>query len=1083
MLAALVVPLTTIVAQEDNLLDDETVFELSPFEVNTSKDMGYLAHNSVSGTRFAVPIRDLPMSLEVINVEQMSDQGATDFKSAINYTAGVFTSSDEAGSGGGANAAQSRERSPSANAGVGSFSNNAISIRGFNTPFQLRNGFRIGGFIPSAGINLGGITDSVSMERVEVVRGPQSLLYGLSVLSGIANIIPKRPLNEYRVQSKITYGSYDFLRGELDVTGPTFVDGLNYRAFLSSSKSNDRVDFRSREKDYAGFQLEYQPNEVIKIFSEVQYGNQLEEGIGPRTLRDNFDFNEDSNNWYFRNDYGEYVEWATDPNYGDMNKGTVNLGGPDTYYEREEWNYMLDFEIKPLAEHELRLKAGVMGGVQDIEERLMVWRPRTGYNGTLNIHSGLSEGSIDPEAITMFDPDPILSSPDYSHASGVKGYPMEPVSMEGSSFPEDNDYKTSNYWYELHPTEADNLQFRSELSYIVESNWLFDTNARHSFLLGRVDIEDEVDYVEGRSSYSDNVGWQDPDGNAIESPIRRRNVLNYDPIRYEGQPYSTPGQDYRNIKVWFTGHYFAYNGNWFDDKLNVIMGARHDRYDTSELIYEREDWNDVGRRINPNFDPYNPTKLTGINESRSTGHLFDEAQKEETMTMALNYRLNEQFSAFVMHAEGISPNTGLKDGNFDPIDAERTESSEIGIKFELMDGKISGSVSGWIIKRDNVIWRYDYAPRPGLWIGGDEYKTLDPVRQGLLETRGFDPEEPRSYYINKRYLEEAGIRYQSERNVIRDEDGNVVDVEVIEKDDRVGEYQTVSSNSEIGFALVPYEELENSMNAEEGDPKRDLYEAFESAFNDVYQLPEGLDWVAEADVPLLYNWYDMGNNASLQSNNTNVTMSDESKGVDFNVVLTPIENWQWIINYSYIEREVTSGFNLASTIHEGESLGTPYDLWMYHLGREMFADPNEPSSMNQAFDDLSLFFSPEHTAKIWTKYTFREGWLEGLGAGLGLRYSSEATTSIPPIGNRDAILNPYRTPPAPERYVADLMLSYGWEWQNIDWKLQINVYNLTDDRYDSNTVSYTRPDGTTTERRTERYYTPRNMRISLGMQF
>lgn len=1064
--------------------DDNPVFELSPFEVSTSKDMGYLAHNSVSGTRFAVPIRDLPMSLEVINVEQMTDQGATDFKSAIQYTAGVFTSSDAAGSGSGANAAQSRERSPSARAGVGGFTNNAISIRGFNTPFQLRNGFRIGGFIPSANINLGGITDAVSIERVEVVRGPQSLLYGLSVLSGIANIIPKRPMDEPRTQVKFTYGSYDFMRGELDVTGPTLVDGLNYRAFLASSRSDDRVDYRSSAKDYAGFQLEYQPNRALKLFAEVQYGDQLEEGIGPRTLRDNYNLDRNSNNWYFRNDFGEYVEWATDPNYGDMDPATVNLGGPDTYYDREEWNAMFDAELKPFKEHEFRIKTGVMLGTQDIERRYLVWRPRTGNNGTLNIHSGLGQGTIDPGVVTMFDPDPLLSSPDFSHAGDVDPYPMEPVPLEGSTFPEDNDYKTSNYWFELHPTEAENLQVRAELSYIVETGWLFGTNARHSFLLGRVDIQDEVDFIEGRSSYSDNVGWIDENGDSVPTPITRRNVLDFTPIRYAGQPYSPPGQDYRNIKVWFTGHYFAYNGTWFDEKLNVIVGARHDRYDTWEGIYDRVDWNAGGRVLNPEFDPYNPNRITGLNEERSPGYLFDEAQEEETFTFAVNYRINDQFSVFYMQAEGISPNTGLKDGNFDAIKAERTESSELGFKFELLDGKVSGSASAWIIERDNVIWRYDYAPRPGLWIGGDEYKTLDPVQQGLLETRGFDPEEARSYFINRKYLEQVGIRYENERNIIRDENGNVIDIEVIEKDERLGEFQKLTSNPDIGFAFVDYEQIMDSRDLPEGDPGRDLYEAFELAFNELYQLPEGLDWSAEADVPILYNWYDQGNNASLQTNNTNVTMSDESKGFDVNFVLTPIENWQWIINYSYIEREVTSGFQFASTDNsEGEPLGTAYDLWVYHLGRDAYADPTRPESMNSDFDGLSLFFSPQHTAKVWTKYTFQDGGLDGLSIGGGVRYRGEAQTSIPPIGSRDAILNPYRTPPAPERFIVDAMLAYNWEWKGADWRLQVNAYNLLDDTYDANIVTYERPDGTPTQRRTERFYTPTTMRVSLGVTF
>merc|ERR1712232_411197 len=108
------------------------------------------------------------------------------------------------------------------------FQNN-ISIRGYNVPNQQRAGFRIGFIHTNAGLVLGGSTDSITTERTEVVRGPQSLLYGINVLSGVTNIEPKRPQSEFYGTASVMAGSDNQIRATLDVTGPLIEDKLSYR--------------------------------------------------------------------------------------------------------------------------------------------------------------------------------------------------------------------------------------------------------------------------------------------------------------------------------------------------------------------------------------------------------------------------------------------------------------------------------------------------------------------------------------------------------------------------------------------------------------------------------------------------------------------------------------------------------------------------------------------------------------------------------------------------------------------------------------------------------------------------------------
>ena len=85
-----------------NAATDEEVIQLSPFEVNTSKDQGYLATNTISGTRLNTLIKDLPMPVEVITEEFLRDTGSNDLRESLRYSSGIILQSqnDYGGSGG-----------------------------------------------------------------------------------------------------------------------------------------------------------------------------------------------------------------------------------------------------------------------------------------------------------------------------------------------------------------------------------------------------------------------------------------------------------------------------------------------------------------------------------------------------------------------------------------------------------------------------------------------------------------------------------------------------------------------------------------------------------------------------------------------------------------------------------------------------------------------------------------------------------------------------------------------------------------------------------------------------------------------
>lgn len=1043
---------TAILVSLNAQQDADPVFELPEFRVDSSSDVGYLATNAVSGTRLRMEIRDLPMPLEVINSEFLRDTGATNFDEALAYSAGAFVSLADSGTGGGANQATAVDRSPSASAGVGNFRNNAISIRGFNVPFQQRNGFRIGGFIPTWGVNLGGITDTVSMERIEVVRGPQALLYGISVLSGIANILPKYPLPEQRQEFSLSVGSENFLRGTGDVTGPTFINKLNYRGFFAIERSDHWTDSRSEDKDYLGFQLEYQPNRIITLFTEFQYADQLVSGIGAQSVRDNIS-EAHGRNQDFRNPFNEYVDWARDPEYGNL-PSSYRLTGPDSYYDRKEWNLMVDLEIRPL--DGLTIKSGVFGGRQDIEEFLIRPATVTTQEGSFNVRNSISN-LIDESIVSVF---PHPSDPD----------PANPNPLT-------TDYRVLRYWWAKNPTKADNIQLRNELNYQWESS-LFGVNARHSILVGRQDIQDKIDFTNRNESFA-NVFWFQKSLDL--QPYSVRNLLDFEPIRYQGEVLAQPGDDYLQTRLWFTGHYGVYSGQYFNNRITLIAGMRQDRYNTWEAYYDRVSWRasegvDPTRPetlINPNYDFNNPNQLLGFDQSRPPRHLFDNSQTETTPTLALSARFNDAISGYVMYAEGVSPNTGQVDGADVAIPAERTKSREIGVKFDFFDRRISGTVSVFQIHRENATWDYVYAPNPKNWVTGSEFQ-----RQGGDPSRRFDPRQvddgtgPISYGVHQKYLDERGISYRLRRDPVTSE--------LSRPDGILG----VTSNAQTGeqFIWLDYARLDES----------GMREVMDAAFNDIVNV--------EDFTPIQYQRQDssgtggvaLGNNPSNGANiqgggrSSYVTFEDESKGMDMQLILSPLPHWQFIINYAYIKRETTSPFYLVDAADDqtGQSYGTEYDLWAYWLGQDSFEDPTDPTTLTDGgIKGTSLYMGANHSASMWTKYTIQEGPLQNLGLGVGVIYTGSAQTSVP-IGSRQLLANPYRTPERPERFRFDTAFSYRTHWRTYEINFRLNVYNVFKHTISENLAYYSNVDSGAQEvRRSQAFYAPRSFRLSASVSF
>ncbi|MEZ5278493.1 MAG: TonB-dependent siderophore receptor [Opitutaceae bacterium] len=245
-------------AQEDPSGSGEVV-ELKPFEVNSARDFGYYAGSSVSATKTSVPISDIPINIQVMTRDFLDDVQARSIDDAIFYSAGASPDTNEPG---------------------------RYSLRGFTSPEPLRNGVStLSEFYQG----------STLIERVEVVKGPVSILYGISEPGGVINYITKQPLSAFAGSFRMAGGSYGNLRAEADVTGP-LVEGksvdMDYRFVASYENSDSWVDYAGLEETIIAPMVKWHFGERASLLASVEYYN-VHRNIEGSRIR-----NSDLSGWY-----------------------------------------------------------------------------------------------------------------------------------------------------------------------------------------------------------------------------------------------------------------------------------------------------------------------------------------------------------------------------------------------------------------------------------------------------------------------------------------------------------------------------------------------------------------------------------------------------------------------------------------------------------------------------------------------------------------------------------------------------------------------------------------------------------------
>lgn len=180
---------------------EEKALVLETFVVNTEKDNGYIATDSLAGGRQASPIRVTPAAMSSITSQFISDLGLTNVQDALKWSLSTVPTADRNGFSGGSGGNVFNFWSIS--------TRGSMSVQGGNPP--TKNYFPL--FV---------ISDTYNVDRIEFDQGPNSILFGIGDIGGAVSSYTKTArFGKDFNNLNLTLDSYGGYRGTIDTNQST----------------------------------------------------------------------------------------------------------------------------------------------------------------------------------------------------------------------------------------------------------------------------------------------------------------------------------------------------------------------------------------------------------------------------------------------------------------------------------------------------------------------------------------------------------------------------------------------------------------------------------------------------------------------------------------------------------------------------------------------------------------------------------------------------------------------------------------------------------------------------------------------
>lgn len=202
--------------------------------------------DATTGTRTDTALRDVPQSVQVIPQQILRDQQVVRLDEALRNVSSIVGGNSPEGSGA------------------------TFSIRGFAGAPVLRDEFNLASFEQISDINI--LAETANLERIEVLKGPASTLFGINP-GGVINVVTKKPLSQPFYEAEVQICSRDFFRPRIDFSGPLTQDGkLLYRLNALAANDDGFRDFdQNIQREFVAPVLTWKISDRTDLTVELEY--------------------------------------------------------------------------------------------------------------------------------------------------------------------------------------------------------------------------------------------------------------------------------------------------------------------------------------------------------------------------------------------------------------------------------------------------------------------------------------------------------------------------------------------------------------------------------------------------------------------------------------------------------------------------------------------------------------------------------------------------------------------------------------------------------------------------------------------
>jgi catecholate siderophore receptor len=217
-------------------LGEEAAKSVSELQV-IGQRRGYAVETVTTATKIAAPLEDIPQTIDVVSGELIRAQRALSLQDVVRNVPGVGLAS-------------------------GDGQRDQVSIRGFTAIVdQFVDGFRDDALY---------FRDLSNIERVEVLKGPASVLYGRGSSGGLINRVTKKPGGDLTGLA-LSYGGWDDKRLEFDVARAGLTPSVSGRLTGAIEGADGYRDQQFLDRKALGASVLYEPTAQTRLLLQSDY--------------------------------------------------------------------------------------------------------------------------------------------------------------------------------------------------------------------------------------------------------------------------------------------------------------------------------------------------------------------------------------------------------------------------------------------------------------------------------------------------------------------------------------------------------------------------------------------------------------------------------------------------------------------------------------------------------------------------------------------------------------------------------------------------------------------------------------------